>query len=111
MSFFKSLMLAIFATLFLTYVLGISFIEMFNVDLYVGEELIEPLKAISVSALVMVILVLAAFAIVLSVFGSIIFIAMMIFGALAMVMIGVFWPVFFIAIVIWLMVRDQKQVA
>lgn len=111
MSFFKSLMLAIFATLFLTYVLGGSFIEMFNVDLYVGEELIEPLKAISVSALVMVILVLAAFAIVLSVFGSIIFIAMMIFGALAMVMIGVFWPVFFIAIVIWLMVRDQKQVA
>ena len=111
MSFFKSLMLAIFATLFLTYVLGISFIEIFNVDLYVGEELIEPLKAISVSALVMVILVLAAFAIVLSVFGSIIFIGMMIFGALAMVMIGVFWPVFFIAIVIWLMVRDQKQVA
>jgi len=111
MSFFKSLMLAIFATLFLTYVLGISFIEMFNVDLYIGEELIEPLKAISVSALIMVLLVLVAFAIVMSVFGSLIFIAMMIFGALAMVMIGVFWPVIFIAFVIWLMVRDKKQMA
>jgi hypothetical protein len=104
-------MLAIFATLFLTYVLGISFIEMFNVDLYIGEELIEPLKAISVSALIMVLLVLVAFAIVMSVFGSLIFIAMMIFGALAMVMIGVFWPVIFIAFVIWLMVRDKKEMA
>jgi len=111
MSFFKSLMLAIFATLFLTYVLGISLIEMFNVDLYMGEELIEPLKAISVSALVMVILVLLAFAIVMSVFGSLIFIAMMIFGALAMVMIGVFWPVIFIAFVIWLMAGNKKQTA
>jgi len=104
-------MLAIFATLFLTYVLGISLIEMFNVDLYMGEELIEPLKAISVSALVMVILVLLAFAIVMSVFGSLIFIAMMIFGALAMVMIGVFWPVIFIAFVIWLMAGNKKQTA
>ncbi|NQZ89056.1 MAG: hypothetical protein HRT54_15880 [Colwellia sp.] len=111
MSFMKSLMLAIFATLFLTYVLGISFIEMFNVDLYVGEELIEPLKAISVSAIIMVILVILALAIVMSVFGSLIFIGMMIFGTLAMVMIGIFWPVIFIAFVIWLMVRDKKQIA
>ncbi len=111
MSFMKSLMLAIFATLFLTYVLGISFIEMFNVDLYVGEELIEPLKAISVSAIIMVILVIMALAIVMSVFGTLIFIGMMIFGALAMVMIGIFWPVIFIAFVIWLMVRDKKQIA
>lgn len=111
MSFFKSFMLAIFATLFLTYVLGISFIEMFNVDLYVGEELIEPIKAISVSAIIMVILVILAFTIVMSVFGSLIFIGLMIFGALAMVMIGVFWPVIFIAFVIWLLARDKKQTA
>jgi hypothetical protein len=111
MSFFKSFMLAIFATLFLTYVLGISFIEMFNVDLYVGEELIEPLKAISVSAIIMVILVIVAFAIVMSVFGSLIFIGMMVFGALAMVMIGVFWPVIFIAFVIWLVAGDKKKTA
>jgi len=111
MSFFKSLMLAIFATLFLTYVLGISLIEMFNVDLYMGEKLIEPLKAISVSALVMVILVLLAIAIVMSVFGSLIFITMMVFGALAMVMIGVFWPVIFIAFVIWLVAGNNKQTA
>ncbi|MBA6232372.1 MULTISPECIES: hypothetical protein [unclassified Colwellia] len=111
MSFFKSFMLAIFATLFLTYVLGISFIEMFNVDLYVGEELIEPIQAISVSAIIMVILVILAFTIVMSVFGSLIFIGLMIFGALAMVMIGVFWPVIFIAFVIWLLTRDKKQIA
>ena len=73
MSFCKSLMLAMIATLFLTYVFGVSLIEMLDVDVYVGNELIEPLKAISVSALVVVLLVVVALAIVLSVFGSIIF--------------------------------------
>jgi hypothetical protein len=48
---------------------------------------------------------------VMSVFGSLIFIGLMIFGALAMVMIGVFWPVIFIAFVIWLLARDKKQIA
>ena len=108
MSFFKSLILAIFATLFLTYVLGTSFIEMLDVDVYMGDELIEPLKAISISAVVVVLLVLLALAIVLSVFGSLIFIAMLVAGGFAMVMIGVFWPIFLIAGIIWLVTRDKK---
>ena len=107
MSFFKSLILAICATLFLTYALGISAIEMLDIDLYMGDRLVEPLKAISVSALVMVVLVIAAIAIVLSVFGSIIFILMLVFGGLAMVAVGVFWPVFLIAGVIWLLCREK----
>jgi hypothetical protein len=54
---------------------------------------------------------MVAFAIVMSVFGSLIFIGMMIFGAAALVMIGIFWPVIFIAVVIWLMAGDKKQIA
>jgi hypothetical protein len=110
MSFFKSLILAIFATLFLTYVLGSSFIEMLDIDVYMGDELIEPLKAISISAVVVVLLVLLALAIVLSVFGSLIFIAMLVVGGFAMVMIGVFWPILLIAGIIWLITRDKKAV-
>ena len=110
MSFFKSLILAIFATLFLTYVLGTSFIEMLDIDVYMGDELIEPLKAISISAVVVVLLVLLALAIVLSVFGSLIFIAMLVIGGFAMVMIGVFWPILLIAGIIWLIARDKKKV-
>lgn len=110
MSFFKSLILALFATLFLTYVLGTSFIEMLDIDVYMGDELIEPLKAISISAVVVVLLVLIALAIVLSVFGSLIFIFMLALGGCAMVMIGVFWPVLLIAGIIWLIVREPKKV-
>jgi len=109
MSFFKSLVLAIFATLFLTYVLGISLIEMLNIDVYMDNELMEPLKAIGVSALVTVFLVLAALAIVLSVFGSVIFITLLVFGGIAMVMVGVFWPVLLIAAVIWLLAGNNKH--
>jgi len=109
MSFFKSLLLAIFATLFLTYVLGISLIEMLNIDVYVDNELMEPLKAIGVSALVTVLLVLAALAIVLSVFGSIIFVTLLIVGGIAMVMVGVFWPILLIAAVIWLVTGNSNK--
>lgn len=109
MSFFKSLLLAVFATLFLTYVLGVSFLELLDVNVYMDGELIEPLKAIGVSAMATVLLVLIALAIVLSVFGSIIFVGLLIVGSIAMVAVGVFWPVFLIAAVIWLVTRDKNK--
>ncbi len=109
MSFFKSLLLAILATIFLTYVLGAGFIEMLDLDIYMGDELIEPLQAISISALVMVILVLVALAIVLSVFGSLIFIGMLLLGGCALMMIGVFWPILLVALLIWLVARDKPR--
>lgn len=108
MTFFKSLLLAIFATLFLTYVLGVSFLELLNINVYMNGELIEPLKAIGVSAVATVLLVLIALAIVLSVFGSLIFVGLLIAGALVMVAVGVFWPVLFIALVIWLVTRHNS---
>ncbi len=108
MSFFKSLCLAIFATMFLTYVLGSSLIELLDVDIYIGEQLIEPLKAISISALVVVLLVLVALAIAMSVFGSLIFIAILVLGGGAMLLIGVFWPIILVAMVIWLVTRDKR---
>ncbi len=108
MSFIKSLTLAIIATAFLTYVLGTSLIELLDIDVYMGEELIEPLKAISISALVVCLLVVAGLAIVLSVFGSIIFVGLLGVGAAIMLMVGVFWPILLIAFVVWLMVRDSS---
>lgn len=108
MSFFKSLFLAIFATMFLTYVLGVSFIELLDVDIYMNEKMIEPLKAISISALVVVLLVLVALAIAMSVFGSLIFVAILLLGGGAMLFIGVFWPIILVAIVIWLVSRDKR---
>ena len=108
MTFFKSLLLAIFATLFLTYALGISFLELLDINVYMDGELIEPLKAIGVSAVATVMLVLVALAIVLSVFGSFILISLLVLGSIAMVAIGVFWPVLLAAIVIWLVTRHKE---
>ena len=110
MTFLKSLLLAIFATLFLTYALGSSFLELLNINVYMEGELIEPLKAISVSAVAIVLLVILSLAIVLSVFGTFIFISLLILGSVAMVAIGVFWPVLLIAVVIWLVTRDKRTI-
>ncbi|WP_448549559.1 hypothetical protein [Thalassotalea fusca] len=109
MSFLKSLMIAIFVTLFLTYVLGSGFMQLFDIDVYMGDELIEPLKAISISALISVIIVIAVLAIILSVFGTIIFVGLIVVGSLAMVAIGVFWPLLLIAGAIWIVTKDKKQ--
>ena len=79
----------IIATVFLTYVLGSSLVELLDIDIYMEDQLIEPLKAISISALVIVLVVVAALAIVLSVFGSIIFLGVLGIGAVVMVTIGV----------------------
>jgi hypothetical protein len=108
MSFFKSLLLAIFATIFLTYVFGVGMLEMMNLHVMLDGEVIEPLKAIGVSALVVVLLVVIALAIVLSVFGSLIFIGLIIFGSIAMVTLGVFWPILLMAVVIWLFSRNKQ---
>jgi hypothetical protein len=109
MPFFKSLLLAIFATLFLTYVLGSSLMETFDVNIYMGDNLVDPLKAISVSALITLLLALVAIAIVMSVFGGIIFIGLLILGSFIMVAIGVFWPILLIAIIIWLFSRNKQS--
>lgn len=109
MSFFKSLLLAIIATVFLTYVLGASVFELLDLDIYIEDSLVEPMQALSISALVMLFLVLAAIAIVLSVFGTVIFLVMMVVGAAAMMTIGVFWPIFVVAFLIWWMTKEQRQ--
>lgn len=107
MSFFKSLTLAILATIFLTYVFGVGMLELMNLHVMMDGEVIEPLKAIGVSALVVVLLVVIALAIVLSVFGSLIFIGLVLFGSIAMVTVGVFWPILLMAVVIWLFSRNK----
>ncbi len=113
MSFLKSLTLAILATIFLTYAFGAGMLELMDLNIMLDGEVIEPLKAISVAALVVVILVIVALAIVLSVFGSLIFVAMVLVGSIAMVTIGVFWPILLVAAIIWLFSRNKttKQYA
>ncbi|GAA0812169.1 hypothetical protein KO495_02165 [Colwellia sp. D2M02] len=108
MSFGKSLLLAIVATLFLTYVFGTGFLQFADVNITMDGEFVEPIQAISVSALVMLALVLVGLAIVLSVFGSFIFIAVMVVGTLAMVTIGIFWPILLIALLIWLVSKEKQ---
>tara|TARA_B110000116_G_C16740868_1_gene538430 strand:- start:983 stop:1300 length:318 start_codon:yes stop_codon:yes gene_type:complete len=100
--------LAILATIFLTYVFGVGMLEIINLNVMIDGEVIEPLKAIGVSALVVMLLVIIALAMVLSVFGSLLFISLILLGSIAMVAIGVFWPIVLIALVIWLFSRNKN---
>jgi hypothetical protein len=108
MSFAKSLFLAILATLFLTYVFGTSINELLGVNIYMDGELVEPFQAISFAALIGVVLVIVAIAIVLSVFGSVLFMVMLIVGTIALSLMGVFWPVLLLALFIYWLTREPK---
>lgn len=109
MSFIKALFLAICATLFLTFALGSVVTEFLDIQVMMDNAIVEPLKVLSVSALVAVVLVLAAIAIVVSVFGSLVFVVMLVVGAGFLVLLGVFWPILMVGIAIWLLVRDKPS--
>lgn len=108
MSFFKSLLLAVLATVFLTYLFGASMIEMMNLHVMIDGESVAPLTAIGFSALVVAVMVVIALTITLSMFGGLIFIALLAVGSIGMFFIGIFWPVLLMALVIWLFSRNGQ---
>ncbi|QBY03830.1 hypothetical protein E2K93_05295 [Thalassotalea sp. HSM 43] len=108
MSFLKALLLAIVATLVITWALGVSLIELFNVSLYVEQQQIESWTAVSVAALIAVIVAIVTAAILVSVFGFVIFVLLSLFVALAALGIGLFWPVLLVALAIHLLTRERN---
>jgi small-conductance mechanosensitive channel len=112
MAFLKSLIIAVFATIVLTYFFGVTLIEWFNIDLNLSggfaQDSIEPLKKISVSAILAVVLLIVAVIIVFSVFGTIIVATFLSIGLILMLLLGAFWPIVFIGLIIWYAIRTQK---
>lgn len=108
MSFFKSLLLAILATIFLTYVFGLTLFELTHLNVMVDGAAIEPVKALGVSALVIMIIFIIMLAAVLSVFGGFIFIGLILFGSIVMLTLGMFWPIALLALAIWAFGRNKN---
>ena len=109
MSFLKSFLLAILACLLLTFVFGGSFLSLFDGNIIVNGELIEPLAATSVTALVTLFLVVIALGIFFSVCGSLICLTIMFVVGVTILAVGFFWPVLLLAMVIWLMSRNKHN--
>lgn len=108
MSFIKCFLLAIIATVFLTYVFGANMIEILNLHVMIDGESVAPLTAIGFSALVVAVMVVIALTIALSMFGGLIFLSLLVIGGIGMAFIGVFWPVLLIAVAIWLFSRNKQ---
>jgi len=109
MTFFKSLLFAIVATIFLTYLFETSIAELLDADLYINDKLIEPIKDVGVSAFVMALIVIFTLVIALSVFGSLIFVGMIGVGAVVLSLVGVFWPIVLAAFIIWLVTKNSSS--
>ena len=102
MSLGKTILLAVTTTLLLTYILGVGVKEFFDIDIYINNQVVEPLKAISLTALFSVFIVLVTMFVVLSIFGGFILIILAVLGGVLMTVVGVFWPILLIALAIGL---------
>jgi hypothetical protein len=111
MSFSKSLLLALLATLFITYVLGYSMTQWLGVSVYMDGEFIEPLQAISFSALVAMLLVIIAGAIFVSIFGVVLFAVCLVCGSIVLAFLGVFWPVLAVALLLYWLTKPTSSQA
>lgn len=113
MSFLKALILAIIATLLLTYFLGASFLELLGIDvannINVNNELMASFKTISFSALAAILAIVVIVTVLLGVFGIVFCIAMFVVGAVFAVMLGAFWPLCLLVFVIWAITRESKS--
>jgi uncharacterized membrane protein len=83
--------------------------EMFNIDVYMDERVVEPFKAISFAAFVVIVAVIVAAVIVLSVFGTLLFLVLLVVGAVAVVTLGTLWPIFIVAVFIWMLSRNNAE--
>ncbi|MDN3653774.1 hypothetical protein QWY77_13595 [Thalassotalea ponticola] len=111
MNFFKALALAIVATVVITWALGTSLIELFNISLYVDQQVVSSWAAVSVAALVAVVVALVTAAILVSVFSLVIFLLLALFVGLAVMGLGVFWPVLLLAFIVYLLSSNRSSAA
>jgi|GEM_PF-641239 len=109
MTFFKSLILAIIATIFLTYMFETSIVELLNVDLYINDKLIEPITDFGISAFIVALITIVTLVIVLSVFGSLFFVGILGVGAIILSLIGLIWPMVLAAFIIWLVTKNSSN--
>lgn len=111
MSFLKSLLLAIIAIFILSYVFGLFSFASHSFDnnaaalthmhVVFNGEVLEPIKALGLSAVFVVLLFMLALVAVFSVFGGLFFIALFILGCVVMFTLSTFWPILMIAFAIW----------
>ncbi|QDP00192.1 hypothetical protein [Thalassotalea sp. PS06] len=106
MSFTKSLLLAIIATLLLTYLFGNTVFSWLGVDIVVDDHVVEPIEGIAIAALVGVILFVVGLTIFISVFGTLILVLLAALAGLAFVGLTVFWPILLIGFIVWLLCKE-----
>ncbi|TKB45302.1 hypothetical protein [Thalassotalea mangrovi] len=106
MSFAKSLILAILATLLLTYLFGNTVFSWLDMDIVVDDHVVEPIEGIAIAALVGIILFVVGLAVFISVFGTLILVVLGALIGLAFVGLTVFWPVLLVGFIVWLLCKE-----
>lgn len=108
MSFFKALITAILVTLLVTYFLGSSILQFFDVNI-AHSSWQESIEAINVSAVFALFVLFLGSFIILTVFGTVILLVTLFFLVIFGFVLGTFWPIILVAFVLYYLCRDKKS--
>lgn len=108
MSIIKATLIAIIATLMLTYFFGASVTYWFTGSYEPYNNFVEHVSQVNKTALLSIIMVFIALFVALLLFGALLAVVLTIFVVIALAILGVFWPVLLVAVVIYLLCRKPK---
>lgn len=111
MSFIKALLLAIVATLLLTYLLGASVLSLFDIEPQSYNHYIDSISALSFSALAALIVIFITAMVLFSVFSGLFILVCIVLASIATLAVGVFWPVILLCGIIYWLTKDNHSTA
>ena len=107
MSFIKSLLIAVLATVLITYFLGTTLLELLGIQLEQFETWRVSMEAINMSALGGIAIALVIALVLFTVFGVFILVFTLILSCIAFAIVGAFWPMIIVAMLIYFICRNK----
>ena len=102
MNVLKSLLLAMLIVALIACTLGTGVFDLSNIHIVINNHHLEPFYTIILSVLAAVVIIIAGLAFVMSIIGGLLFITLLVCCSIFLWLLGVFWPIVLVAVVIWL---------
>jgi uncharacterized membrane protein len=82
--------------------LDIGVFDLSNIQVIINNQQLEPLSTVILSVLAAMVLIIAGLAFIMSFIGGLLFITLLVCCSIFLGLLGLFWPLVLVAVVIWL---------
>jgi hypothetical protein len=82
--------------------LGKGVFDLSNAQVMINHHHLEPLSTVILSVLAAMVIIIAGLAFIMSFIGGLLFLTLLVCCSIFLWLLGVFWPIVLVALVIWL---------